>query len=652
MARKVAERFPGSVDAQSAYAELAGRGGDLSASYAALARAHKAAPNDVNTTLRYALVAGAVGKHAEAIATLGKLAAARPKDAAVHYHLGYLLLRDEGATAAERKRAEEELKTAVTLDPKKAEYVAQLGVARMLQGEQRFGEAQRAFDQALTLDPKSIPAHMGVATIAQNNKRWDAAAAAYRAALAVQPGNDYARRQLAGVLLSAGKRDEAYREFWDLATRNPKDTRYLKELGAYLLLDQNWQTARSAYQTVLERDPKDADAMVGVARTLEKEERGGEAEKMYLAAIAAQPKNPTAYYLLAERYETAKQPEKAKPLYEKLTAIDPENPSARWNLARYFMDKNTPEGDKRALEMMRQIRLRKGDPLRTDYMLGPATLMMARGRYDDAVTEVRKVLKAEPENIELQYALANALARAKQGDEAVEILQGLVKKAPRDEVAKAKGALAQAYEVLGRPDDAAKVYEEILAADALLAPARDALVNLRAAQNRPDAAAEFLERLALAGEEGPNMDAVNSVRELYTLGPKARPELYVAFAKRVAEKYPKRPEALGNAATAILKWNNPGASPGPAERQAALDLYRRAAEIDPKDPEARFQMALQLEALGKKDEAVAAFQETLRLDPNSQGAVNALKRLGVAAPAPSAAPGGGGANGGEKQGRQ
>jgi tetratricopeptide (TPR) repeat protein len=454
----------------------------------------------------------------------------------------------------------------------------------MFQGGGRHGDAEAAFRAALDLDPKLPTGHMGLAYLAEQRQDWQTSAREYRAALESAPGNDFARRRLAGVLLTAGSRAEAFTEFWNLASRNPRDTTYLKELGSFLMVDRDWTAARAAYQQAVERDPKDADALAGLGQAFEKDGRPEEARRQYEAAVAAAPKRPSAYFLLGALHEAQKRPGEAIKAYERLVEVAPGDSAGRWQLAQLYRDTGQ---DEKALEQMRRIVLRGEDPNRLAYRLGPANLFLARRRYADAVAEIEKVIAEEPQAPILRYALADAYLKAGRAEEAEKAAQELVAKARPEEVARSRSLLARVFEETGRLDLAAQGYEEALAADAADADARAGLVRVREKQGKRGAAGEYLEALATANPAAPTKDALAALEALYTRGAKAEPAKWVAFARRVAEKYPDSREALSAAAGALLRWSNPDRPATKADQEAALALYRRVLELDPADAEAK-----------------------------------------------------------------
>ena len=147
----------------------------------------------------------------------------------------------------------------------------------------------------------------------------------------------------------------------------------------------------------------------------------------------------------------------------------------------------------------------------------------------------------------------------------------------------------------------------------------------------------FLENLALRDAARPDLDAVASLRELY--GQDGNAKGYLAFAGRVADRYPQNPDALQVYALALS---------GDKQWEQAAAVYRRMIVINNKNAGAHAGLGAVLEAQNKKNEAVAAYRAAKIADPGNAAAADGLKRLGAepvktGAAGPAPAPGGSGA---------
>jgi tetratricopeptide (TPR) repeat protein len=62
----------------------------------------------------------------------------------------------------------------------------------------------------------------------------------------------------------------------------------------------------------------------------------------------------------------------------------------------------------------------------------------------------------------------------------------------------------------------------------------------------------------------------------------------------------------------------------------AVPVFEQAIRLSPNQAPLRFNLGNTLARLGKRDEAIAAYRESLRIDPDFQPAREALARVGTA----------------------
>lgn len=649
LAKKLAARYPERSNYQLMLGDLAAQSGDYAAARRAYTRVYTLVPSDTRAALNAAIAAEMQGDVPGAKAQVEKLVAAHPGDALAQFNLGrlrYLSSRkpDDFLQAAAS------FNKAVLLAPKNPLYLTNNALALMFAGPDHFTEATKYYLSALNVDPRQTTAHMGLAYLYEQQRQPSDAIAQYRAVLAYAPEQYDARRRLAGLLYATGKKDDAYQEFWTLAEKTPgeKGAVPLKELASLLVNDKRPEEARKAYEQAAARDPKDAEALVGLGQALESLKEPAAAQAKYEAALAASPTNASAYVALGNLLHSQNKIAEETTVYERFVAADPANNLARWQLAQLYRDQKR---DDDALREMHQLTIRRDDPLRVDYLLGPARLLALRGRYADALQEIEPLVAQNPsDSVELRYALADVQEKAGKTDDAEKTLLQLASEAKqRDAQIRIDVRLGQFYEDRNRPEEAAHHYEDTLSMAPDSPTARIGLWRVRSKQGKPDAATEYLESLALAGQEGPDMTAVSSVQYLYQQ--ERTPEKYVAFTKRVADHYPKSRVALNLYAQTLLQT----ASGSPKEKEAhtqAAELFRQMTALDPKDADAFYQLGSQEEQIGSKEAATAAYRSAIRAavggatasggaDASAAAAENAraaLKRLGISETAATVAP--------------
>jgi tetratricopeptide (TPR) repeat protein len=246
------------------------------------------------------------------------------------------------------------------------------------------------------------------------------------------------------------------------------------------------------------------------------------------------------------------------------------------------------------------------------------------------------------ESRELRYALADAQEKAGQYAEAENTLIKLAGEARDTEnKVRAQTAVATFFERRNRQEDAAQSYKDALTIDPASIVARVGLRRVYDTLKKPEEAPAFLESLALASPDSPDLAAAASVAQYYTEDNQR--EKYLTFARRAAARYPKSPDALKLYARALQQSSGGELSPG--TRQEISSLYRQITVLDPKNADAFFQIGVQEEALGKKEEAIAAYKAAAAEDEAGGGqemgkAKVALARLGIMLPATKPVPSG------------
>ncbi|MES2461910.1 MAG: tetratricopeptide repeat protein, partial [Armatimonadota bacterium] len=645
-AQKMAKAYPDQPKIQLMLADLASQTGNMPLAQKAYTAASKLSPKDTRTGINAAIASELTGSPEQSSAQMEKVIKANPNDPQAHFQLGrlyYLYPKLTGKPAPENfKKAETSFREAMLLDPKNPLYLSNLGVSMMFQGQERYTDASGVLNSALSVAPRNTVARMGLAYIAEQDQDPTGAIKQYRDILAYAPDTDEARRRLAGLLYSTDKKEEAFKEYQILADRTTGDKKLsaLKEMAELKLEGKDWLGAQKTYEQLLAQSPKDADALVGLGKSLEQLKQTEEAREKYEAALAAAPKNTAAFEALGVLLMNQRKTAEATVHYQKFVAAVPTSNTARWQLAQLYKEQKR---DDEALSEMRKLTLSKTDPTRTTYLLAPANLLIERQRYAEAVTDLARLAsenRGVEENRELRYALADAQEKAGQQKEAENTLTKLTDEAKGTEAkVRAQTAVAAFYERHNRQEDAAQTYQEALTVDPASIAARVGLRRVFDNMKKPEEAAQFLESLALAGVEGPDLAAAGSVAQYYT--EENTRDKYVAFARRAAAKYPKSQDALRLHAQAL---QSRGGDLKPEIREEIASLYTQMTVLDPKNAEAFYQIGVQREAMGKKEDAILAYKSAAAIEDENRGgqaagkAKTALARLGITLPATTAKP--------------
>ncbi|MBV9038846.1 MAG: tetratricopeptide repeat protein, partial [Acidobacteriaceae bacterium] len=193
---------------------------------------------------------------------------------------------------------------------------------------------------------------------------------------------------------------------------------------------------------------------------------------------------------------------------------------------------------------------------------------------------------AAPRDAEAAYNLGTVQLRLKDHSGAIESLERAVALNPN--LIKAHANLAQAYQRVGRSDDAARESERVASLTAQLR------------------------------RRGRAMIGVQSAREQFQSGRTAEA---VATLRKVIEESPDFPDAqfeLGR----MIRDTDPN---------AAIGAFRRVLDLDPERAEAHYEIGITLEDAGHRTEALPEYQIAVEMAPCNLDARRALAKAAASA---------------------
>ena len=173
---------------------------------------------------------------------------------------------------------------------------AHLGLADVLSGTGRHGDALAYCREAADLDPSSAGAHAGAARSLVALGRWEEAVPAYRRAAELDPGSARAHLGLADSLSNTNRPEEAVPAYRRAAELDPGSARAHLGLADSLSNTNRPEEAISAYRTAIGLDQHNAEAHLGLADALSMTGWSTEAQWAYERAAALDPGIERRYY--------------------------------------------------------------------------------------------------------------------------------------------------------------------------------------------------------------------------------------------------------------------------------------------------------------------------------------------------------------------
>jgi tetratricopeptide (TPR) repeat protein len=229
--------------------------------------------------------------------------------------------------------------------------------------------------------------------------------------------------------------------------------------------------------------------------------------------------------------------------------------------------------------------------------------LLEAARYAELESVTQEMLGRKPQPHGPQSAALwqlLALARTRQGKDAVQALEMAVRCAPENAVAQLN--LGNALARLGRHEEAEVTFGRALALDPEFAEAHNNLGELQLERQRPEAAlASFREAARIRPDYATAHE--NLARVLVRLQRFDEALLSGCRAVAISPQSAASHDILGSALAGLFR------------SEEALASFARALEIDPSFAAAHANMGQALRATGRLDEAVAAYRRALLIAP-------------------------------------
>jgi cellulose synthase operon protein C len=284
-----------------------------------------------------------------------------------------------------------------------------------------FVRAAIEFRNALKLTEDYADAWFGMAQVEENDRKWNVVAGNLNRVLEIDPKHIKARSALARLMLLGGSADEAARHVGIGLGHAPQDAGLLSLQAAVLLRQGKTQEAVAASNALLKSDPQNIDAiLVLAAERMNANDLAG-SQKWIDTGIAASP-NSLSLYLFA------------------LTINEKQKDS-----------KSQEANLRRIIEI---------DPAQKGYREALVAFLNNQQRYEEAETELRNIVAANPADIVANMNLVRFISnlKSKGPDAAVNELKSLI--ASGQNVAAYKEALAQLLFELQRHDESFAVLKQ------------------------------------------------------------------------------------------------------------------------------------------------------------------------------------------------
>ncbi len=363
--------------------------------------------------------------------------------------------------------AEACLKNAHTLSPGDFRWAYLLGA--LYQNERRLDEALEAYEAALALEPKDLPALIRSGNLHLARDEPEQARAYFGQALALEGRQAAALAGLGKAAAALGDFSSAVRRFEAALAEQPEATALhyplaiaYRELGRiddarrHLALrgDVEAPFPDPLAQGLLELATGAGVHLMFGHRAMRQGNVDAAVER-FRRAVAANPRSAPAQQALGAALARQGDAEGAIAHYSASLALEPENPTLHYNLGTVLVERGEDGQAIRHFEAALEL---APDYHNARYNL--ATALGRAGRHAEAETHYRTLLEADPGDHGTRFYLARTLLQAGRHAEAAALFAALLDEDPSRR--RALGGLAEALARGGRYPEAAARYGELV----------------------------------------------------------------------------------------------------------------------------------------------------------------------------------------------
>lgn len=298
---------------------------------------------------------------------------------------GYILRASVRTAQQKWTEAEQDLKRAIELDPKRVE--SQLSYAKYWQERGKasaekttfLAEAEKYFKQALELNSKSSLAHLAFADFLYSNQRLDEAETQLKQAVDAEPNDRIAlaaiarfyesrknlpeaekyltrlaevnpdknagRAQLIDLHAREGKVDQAVNEYQELIKQSPKFIHAYVQLAGLLMGKGDLTGAQQQIEAALKVDKQNTDALLMRGRLNINNGKTREAIADLEQVLKNEPKHAMGLYFMADARVRDGDPERARADINELLKYYPESPAGLLMKIRILLSQTRPAGE-------------------------------------------------------------------------------------------------------------------------------------------------------------------------------------------------------------------------------------------------------------------------------------------------------------------
>jgi tetratricopeptide (TPR) repeat protein len=497
----------------------------------------------------------------------------------------------------------------------------------------QYREAEIQFENAIQVDSRFADAHYKLALAATKLQQWPTAYQELLTTVQIQPEHYAAHLDMANLLISSGHFNEAKEQLDLLTQKQPDDPDVYMARASYYAATNNTTAALADMQKALQLDPRRSESYLNLALLQMHGQQWDAAELNFKKAVELSPKSTNALVSLGSFYQARGRYPEAEQMFRRAIDTAADDPNPRLSLAALYMKENKPG---QAEEFLRQSKKdfpnnsvgyrMLGDFYFANEQLDKATaeyaalyqdhakdmvvkknyiqLLILKDRFDEARKLNDEVVKAKPDDPDVQVYKAEIEIRSGKAGDAVNTLQAVLKNDPDNAIAHYQQGLA--FDQLGNTNRAEKEWRDAVRLRPDLVEAHRALAGVAIHRSDPGGLAQEADQIIALEPGAPDGYLLRAVAEI------DRKQYSTAddYIRRSLEKEPNNPAAYVQLGNLRMAQNQH------AEAQKA---YQQALDQDPNSTDA-LGGVLNVDLVQKQPErAIAAAKTQLARYPKNAG---------------------------------
>ena len=364
----------------------------------------------------------------------------------------------------------------------------------------REGKLEKSKEQAnLTLSnqPNSIEAASLLAGVYSKQGNKEKALEAIDNSLAANNDNVPLRLFKIKLLLDQGDVESAAAIYEKLFAIDPENYSHRVALARLYVSRDRIADAEQVLREAIEQNVGGAQAKLLLVELLARKQGFEVAERELVESIKSDPEKYPFYFRLADLYTQQNMPDRAERVLHDVIERDDVGPNglqARLTLAKLRIAANDRES---AQELIDEVV--KEDPANTQALLVKAGLALEAGNYDEAITDLRLLLRETPEFTPGLKMLAQAQVRNGDVDLAMDTMATIVLLDTQDVQTRERLALLAARQ--GNHEEALRLLEESLEIQPDSATALQAKARILIADDKSAAAEDVIAQIIALPEQ-------------------------------------------------------------------------------------------------------------------------------------------------------